>query len=53
METDIKAYLEYLKEQHHREKEKEWARRADTIYRTMAMKMVAEKRIEKIRNIWK
>lgn len=53
METDIKAYLEYLREQHRIEKEKEWARRADTIYRRMSMKMVAEKRVEKIRNIWK
>lgn len=52
MELD-KAYLEYLREQHQKEKEKEWARRAYRIYRTMAMKMVAEKRVEKIRNIWK
>jgi len=53
METDIKAYLEYLREQRRSEEEKEWARRTDTIYRRMAMKMVAEKRVEKIRNIWK
>lgn len=45
METDIKAYLEYLREQQQKEKEKEWARRADRIYRTMAMKMLAEKRV--------
>jgi len=53
METDIKAYLEYLREQQQREKEKEWARRADMIYRTMAMSMVAEKRVEKIKSLWK
>ena len=52
MET-IKAYLEYLREQHQSEKEKEWARRADRIYRRMAMKMVAEKRVENVKKIWK
>jgi hypothetical protein len=53
METDIKAYLEYLREQQQRENEKEWTRRADMIYRTMAMSMVAEKRVEKIKSLWK
>lgn len=52
MELD-RAYLEYLREQHRSEKEKEWARRADTIYRRMAMKMVAEKRVENVKKIWK
>jgi hypothetical protein len=53
METDIKAYLEYLREHQQKEKEKEWARRADTIYRTMTMKMVADKRVENVKKIWK
>lgn len=50
---DTKIYLEYLREQHQSEKEKEWARRADMIYRRMAMKMVAEKRVERIKSLWK
>lgn len=53
MEKDNKIYLELLKEQHQREKEKEWARRSDRIYRMMAMKMISEKRIENIKKLWK
>lgn len=53
MEIDTKQYIEYIKELHQKEKEKEWARRADSIYRRMAMKMVAEKRVERIKEIWK
>jgi len=48
-----KSYLEYIKEQHQREKEKEWARRTDIIYRTMKMKMLSDKRKERIKEIWK
>jgi len=48
-----KSYLEYIKEQHQSEKEKEWARRADMIYQAMAMKMLSDKRKERIKEIWK
>ena len=53
MEKDNKAYLEYIKELHQKEKEKDWARRADRIYRMMAMKMLSDKRKERIKEIWK
>jgi|LauGreDrversion4_2_1035121.scaffolds.fasta_scaffold61436_5 hypothetical protein len=47
------AYLEYIKEQYQSENEKEWARRADIIYRAMAMKILSDKRKERIKEIWK
>jgi hypothetical protein len=48
-----KSYLEYIKELHQSEKEKDWNRRADRIYRAMAMKMLSDKRKERIKEIWK
>ena len=53
MEIDTKQYIEYIKELHQKEKEKEWARRTDRIYRMMAMKMLSDKRKERIKEIWK
>jgi len=48
-----KSYLEYIKERHQSEKEKEWSMRADMIYRAMVMKMLSDKRKERIKEIWK
>jgi hypothetical protein len=48
-----KSYLDYIRIEHQRQKENEWARRTDMIYRAMKMKMLSDKRKERIKEIWK